>query len=48
MYLNQLSLGNSQLVEILQRYPDFQTALATIKADWKHTALIHGDIKWKT
>lgn len=47
MYLNQLSRGNNQLVEILQRYPDFQTALATIKAEWKNTALIHGDIKWE-
>jgi hypothetical protein len=47
MYLNQLSHGNSQLVEILQRYPDFQNALAVIKAEWKRTTLIHGDIKWE-
>jgi thiamine kinase-like enzyme len=47
MYLGQVSQGNSQLISILQQYPEFQTALGNIKADWKYTALIHGDIKWE-
>lgn len=47
LYLGQVSQGNSQLIAILQQYPEFQTALAQIKAEWKHTALIHGDIKWE-
>jgi serine/threonine protein kinase len=46
-YLGQVSQGNTQLIAILQQYPEFQTALARIKADWTHTALIHGDIKWE-
>jgi serine/threonine protein kinase len=47
MYLGQVSQGNSQLIGILQQYPEFQTALANIKSDWTYTALIHGDIKWE-
>lgn len=47
MYLSQVSRGNSQLIGIVQQYPEFQTALAAIKAEWKFMALIHGDIKWE-
>jgi serine/threonine protein kinase len=47
MYLGQVSQGNSQLIGILQQYPEFQTALASIKSGWTYTALIHGDIKWE-
>ncbi len=47
MYLGQISQGNSQLINILQQYPDFQTALASIKAGWTYSTLIHGDIKWE-
>lgn len=47
MYLSQLSQGNSQLIGILQQYPEFSSALAAIKSDWKYTSLIHGDIKWE-
>jgi len=47
MYLGQISQGNAQLIAILQQYPEFQVALSRIKADWKYTALIHGDIKWE-
>jgi hypothetical protein len=46
-YLGQISQGNAQLIGILQQYPEFQSALMKIKADWKYTALIHGDIKWE-
>jgi hypothetical protein len=47
MYLGQVSQGNSQLIQTLQMYPEFQLALANIKAGWTCTALIHGDIKWE-
>jgi thiamine kinase-like enzyme len=47
MYLSQVSRGNSQLIGIIQQYPEFQTALAAIKAGWKYTTLVHGDIKWE-
>jgi hypothetical protein len=47
MYLGQVSQGNSQLIGILQQYPEFQMALANIKSSWTYTALIHGDIKWE-
>jgi len=46
-YQSQLGGGNSQLIDILRQYPEFPAALAAIKADWKYTALIHGDIKWE-
>lgn len=46
-YLGQVSQGNAQLIGILQQYPEFQSALAAIKAGWTYTALIHGDIKWE-
>lgn len=47
MYFGQVSHGNSHLIGILQQYPEFQTALTSIKADWKYDSLIHGDIKWE-
>lgn len=47
MYLSQVSRGNSQLIGIIQQYPEFQTALAAIKAGWNYTTLVHGDIKWE-
>jgi hypothetical protein len=46
-YLGQISQGNTQLIGILQQYPEFQSALMNIKAGWNYTALIHGDIKWE-
>jgi thiamine kinase-like enzyme len=47
MYMNQVSQGNSQLLQLLQQYPEFQTALTAIKAGWTYSALIHGDIKFE-
>jgi serine/threonine protein kinase len=47
MYLGQISQGNSQLINILQQYPEFQSALAAIKDGWTYSTLIHGDIKWE-
>jgi hypothetical protein len=46
-YQSQLGGGNSQLIDILWQYSEFPSALAAIKADWKYSALIHGDIKWE-
>jgi Phosphotransferase enzyme family len=46
-YQSQLSGANSQLIDILQQYPEFPAALAAIKASWQFSALIHGDIKWE-
>lgn len=46
-YLSQLSLGNSQLLEILQRYPEFPAALDALRRSWSFDSLIHGDIKWE-
>lgn len=46
-YLSQMSRGNSQLIGILQQYPEFPAALKKIRAGWAFRALIHGDIKWE-
>lgn len=44
--LSTLSTGNSQLLSLLQKYPDFQRSLDTLQKQWRIDALIHGDIKW--
>ena len=46
-YLNQMSLGNSQLLQILRHYPEFPAALEAIKRSWAIETLVHGDIKWE-
>lgn len=46
-YLGSVSRGNAQLIGILQQYPEFESALSAIKADWNYSSLIHGDIKWE-
>jgi hypothetical protein len=46
-YLNQMSLGNSQLLQILQQYPEFPAALEAVKRTWAFETLIHGDVKWE-
>ncbi|HEY6321419.1 MAG TPA: phosphotransferase [Thermoanaerobaculia bacterium] len=47
MYLNQMSLGNSQLVQILRQYPELAAALDQVKRGWVYETIIHGDIKWE-
>lgn len=47
LHFAQLSRGNTQLVQIVQQYPEFQTALMAIKASWSYSVLTHGDIKWE-
>jgi hypothetical protein len=44
--MGQLSAGNSQLLAVLQRYPDFPRWLEELRSRWKVECLIHGDIKW--
>lgn len=46
-YLQQLSQGNVQLLQILQAYPQLTTALDAIRRSWVHRMLVHGDIKWE-
>ena len=43
---NPVSAANSQLLNIVRQYPEFQEALDTLRENWKATSLIHGDIKW--
>ncbi|XCN71473.1 MAG: phosphotransferase [Candidatus Electrothrix aestuarii] len=42
----QLSQGNSKLLELLHQYPEFQSKLDELRNEWQYDSLIHGDIKW--
>ena len=46
-YLSQMSQGNAQLLQILQRLPRPHPALDALKRSWASAALLHGDIKWE-
>lgn len=41
-----MSGGNSQLVGIVQQYPDFHRHFLSLRNDWQFESLIHGDLKW--
>lgn len=41
-----LSGGNSQLVGIVQQYPDFHRHFLALRSDWRFESLLHGDLKW--
>lgn len=41
-----LSAANAQVLGIIQKYPDFQQTLDTLRQGWRFDTLIHGDIKW--
>ncbi len=43
---SELSTGNTQLVALLRRYPDYQALLDQVRNDWQYDSLIHGDMKW--
>jgi len=45
-WFQSLSAANSQLLQIVQKYDQFATALNQLRAHWNHNSLIHGDIKW--
>ncbi|HEX6183539.1 MAG TPA: phosphotransferase [Pyrinomonadaceae bacterium] len=42
----QLSAANTQVLSIVQGYPDFQQTLEGLRQGWRFDSLIHGDIKW--
>lgn len=42
----QLSAANTQVLNIVQSYPDFPQTLDRMSAGWRFDSLIHGDIKW--
>jgi len=42
----QLSAANTQVLGIVQTYPDFQQTLDRMSAGWRFDSLVHGDIKW--
>jgi hypothetical protein len=41
-----LSAANTQLLQIVQSYPEFQRTLDELRAEWRADQLIHGDLKW--
>lgn len=45
-YLQNVSGGNYQLLDILKRYPDFGRVLDQLTTGWTFESLVHGDIKW--
>ena len=45
-FFQALSAGNSELLNIVQKYPEFHRALDDIRDQWKFDSLIHGDMKW--
>ncbi|MBV9928773.1 MAG: phosphotransferase [Acidobacteria bacterium] len=42
----QLSTANTQVLNIIQSYPDFPSTLERLSAGWRFDSFIHGDIKW--
>jgi hypothetical protein len=42
----QLSAANTQVLNIIQSYPDFPHTLDRLRERWRFDSLIHGDIKW--
>jgi hypothetical protein len=42
----QLSAANTQVLNIVQGYPDFPQTLEGLRQGWRFDSLIHGDIKW--
>jgi hypothetical protein len=46
-YLGQMSLGSSQLLQILRDHPELPAALDEVKRCWVYRTVIHGDVKWE-
>jgi len=40
------SAGNFALLELLQTFPALGAELASLRAEWRPTAITHGDLKW--
>jgi thiamine kinase-like enzyme len=43
---DSLSGANSQLLQIVKQYPEFQMELDALSTQWQINSLIHGDMKW--
>lgn len=41
-----MSRGNTQVVGIVQQYPEFQQNLQALRGQWQFSNLVHGDLKW--
>jgi aminoglycoside phosphotransferase (APT) family kinase protein len=41
-----LSAANTQLLQIVQSYPEFQRTLDELRQEWQFDGLMHGDVKW--
>ena len=46
-HFGPVSPGVRQLLGIVGQYPEFHRALDEVRAEWRHDALIHGDMKWE-
>ena len=43
----KISGGNSQLLAMLDRYPEFREHLNALLDSWENRGLVHGDMKWE-
>lgn len=43
---DRLSAANAQILGIVRQYPEFQSTLDALRAQWTIGGLIHGDMKW--
>jgi hypothetical protein len=46
-FCRECSGANLQLVKVIQEFPSFCEELDLLRADWRATSFIHGDIKWE-
>lgn len=44
---DRVSNANAQILALIKQYPEFVTALDTLRAGWRIDGLIHGDMKWE-
>jgi len=42
-----LSGGIHQMLAMVRQFPQFRAALEKLRSNWRHEALMHGDIKWE-
>jgi hypothetical protein len=45
-FYRELSAANLRVIEIVQQYADFGRLLDALRAGWRASCLIHGDLKW--
>lgn len=45
-YIDEASSANLRLIEIVQRFSQYGEALDELRAGWRPSCLVHGDIKW--